>query len=209
MNRNSQPPVPIRSAPTQPVKEMLRPIRTAPSAPPSAPPAQLKSSASFISLNQDLNKMQLQESVIQPNAASTPNQLSEWISKSFVKPQAELTVQIMPSLMASFEKFVFCMDLTSNVTIYEWNNSMELKEKNKIKISVSNPKAIAANNEYFVVSYSGALKKDQLKGIWKNLPQTGVISFTRQENVVCSVFDKSIDLSKNNETFRQPTGKSY
>ena len=99
------------------------------------------------------------------------------------------------------------MDFASNVTIYE-SNSIELREKNKVKISVPNPRAISANETYFAVSYSGPLKKEQSKGIWKNLPNAGVILFTRQEYVICSVHDKIIDLGKNNESFKQPTGNT-
>ncbi len=139
------------------------------------------------------------------NGTTKPARLSEWENKSYIKPEAELTVPITPSLMTSFETIVFCMDFASNLTIYE-SNSIELREKNKVKISVPNPKAISASQNYFAVSYFGPLKKEQSKGIWKNLPNSGVILFTRQEFVVCSIHDKIIDLSRNNESFKQPTG---
>lgn len=60
------------------------------------------------------------------------------------------------------------------------------------------------NARYFAVAYAG-LKKDQLKGALKNMNSTGIVLYGRNEHVVCSIYEKLIDLNNNEnkqQTFR-------
>lgn len=150
-------------------------------------------------MNQDLNKLNIKNELENPQAAAS---LTSWITTSHIKPQSELTITNTPVLMTSFDNIIFCMDNSTSLSIYE-RNKVELKLKNTAKLSVLNPKGIAANENYFAVCYSGTLKKDQMKGIWKNLSSNGVMLFTRQQHVVCSIHDKIIELKK--DSFKQPT----
>lgn len=98
------------------------------------------------------------------------------------------------------------MDPTSFLSIYERAFTAELKTKNALKLGVPNPRAIAANESYFAVIYSGLSKKEQTKGSFKNMKPNGIVLYRRENYVVCTIFDKSIELKDSNESFKSPTG---
>ncbi len=187
------------------VQSIASVARIAPTAPPSMinkSELTLHSSASFSSLNQDLKSInELDDTISLKNSSD----LTDWTATSNIKPQSEATISNTPNLMTSFGNILFCMDNASNLSIYERAFSMELKLKNSNKLSVPNVKSIAANENYFAVAYSGTLKKDQMKGVWKNASPNGVMLFLRQQFVVLSIHDRIMEL-KNNESFKQPTG---
>lgn len=54
---------------------------------------------------------------------------------------------------------------------------------------------ISVNARYLAVAYSG-LKKEQLKGALKNMSSTGIILYGRDQHVVCSIYEKLLDITK-------------
>ena len=128
--------------------------------------------------------------------ANNSDMLTKWIVNSSVKPQSELTVPYTVNLIASHENLLYCMDTNSFLTIYEKVYINELKTKNSLKINIPNIKALACNSQYVAVAYS-SLKKDQLKGPLKNMNPSGVVLYRHDAHVVCSVYEKQIELGKN------------
>ena len=126
--------------------------------------------------------------------------LSKWVLNSQVKPQSESTVQQAISFMATHENLLFVMDNLSSLTIYEKVYTSEFKLRNSAKLNVPNVRGMAVNGSYVAVAYS-SLKKDQLKGTFKNANPAGVILYKREQHVVCTVHEKMVDLSKN-ESFK-------
>jgi hypothetical protein len=196
IKRPAKPQAPMPS----PKLESLHPVRSASSilAPPSAPlPPPSATGVGFINSHHS-------ESLVAPNASDSTS-LTNWIMASHIKPQSESTITNPPVFMNTFENLLFCMDNTSFLSIYERAFTAELKSKNSLKLGVPNPRGIAANDSYFAVSYSG-LKKEQMKGTFKNLNPTGVILYRREQYVVCTIYDKVIELKGNDEAFKSPTG---
>lgn len=192
----------LASSQTTPKLSSLNRDSTFPRLAPTAPPVNstlLRNSASFsippsTQASTPENKLALIE----------PTGLTSWMVTSSVKPHSETTIQNLPALMTSFEDILFCMDNSSNLLMFERKN-LELKFQHSCKLNVPNPKGISVNKSYFAISYSGVLKKDQLKGKWKTLSPNGVMLFSRQEFIVCSEYDKLIEL-KNGDSFKQPSG---
>ena len=131
--------------------------------------------------------------------------LTNWILTANIKPQIEFSLNLQPSLMTSYSNILYCLDNSnSTLNIFEKPVNSDLKLKNSLRLSVPNIRAIAVNENFFGLTYSG-LKKEHLKGSMKNMNPSGVLLFRRENFVVCSVYDKSIDL-KNNEAFKSPSG---
>jgi hypothetical protein len=143
------------------------------------------------------------------NNSNNSNKLNKWILNSQVKPQSEISIPYMPLFLCSYGNLLFCMDNTSFLSIYEKVYSAELKLRNSCKLNVPNVKGIAVNGSYLAVAYSG-LKKEQLKGTFKNMNPSGIVLFRRDEHVVCSIQEKCIDLNKqddnNNMSFKCLSG---
>lgn len=141
--------------------------------------------------------------------SNNSNKLNKWILNSQVKPQSEISIPYMPLFLCSYGNLLFCMDNTSFLTIYEKAYSAELKLRNSCKLNVPNVKGIAVNGSYLAVAFSG-LKKEQLKGTFKNMNPSGIVLFRRDEHVVCSIHEKCIDLNKqddnNNVSFKSLSG---
>lgn len=129
--------------------------------------------------------------------------LNKWILASHIKPQSEMTINNQPLIMASYQNLLFCMDQTSYVTIFEKIFSLELKLRNSLKLNVPNIKCFAVNGEFLAVGYN-VTKKEQLKGSLKGMNLSGIILYTRQQHIICSVHDKSIELP--NEAFKSIVG---
>ena len=195
-----------------PPTENLYPVRKTPI--PSAPTLSKAGSVSSLSSVSSANsaviaefKARIQGQSGQQIDLSSSSSLSSWILTANIKPQSETSINFVPSLITTHENLVFCMDPSSFLTIFERFNSAELKAKNSLKLSVPNVRAIAANDNYFAVAYAG-LKKDQMKGTLKTMNPNGVILFRREQFVVCTVYDKVLEL-KNNEAFKSPSGLAF
>lgn len=135
---------------------------------------------------------------------SNMESLSKWMYTSQIKPQSEISITSSPYLMTSYENILFTIDPASNVSIFEKAYSVELKHKNSLKLSIPNIKCISANSSYLAVGYSG-LRKEQLRGNLKNLNTSGIFLYRRDQHVICSVYEKAIDLGKN-ESFKSVSG---
>lgn len=129
--------------------------------------------------------------------------LSRWVLASHIKPHSEMTINNLPMIMTSYQNLLFCMDQTSYITIFEKVYSLELKLRNSLKLNIPNIKCIAVNSNYLAVGYNVA-KKEQLKGSLKGMNLSGIVLFTRQQQIICSVHDKSIELP--NESFKSIIG---
>jgi len=174
------------AAPAPP--QLPPPIPPAPTQKPSAPPitsAELQKAASSVSVSMAaLN--------LNPN-----DDLAKWASSAQMKPHFEITSPIMANHIASYNNLLFVTDTSSNFYVYEKAFSHELVAKHSFKLNVPNVKCIAVNNVYLALAYSTlGLKKEQLKGSYKNLPTNGVLLFRRDDHIVCSVYEKLVDLSK-------------
>ena len=203
LDRN-QPKRPVKpQAPTPSHKETQHPVRSSASvnqlAPPSAPlapPAHSKSSLDLAQISPQIDAAAA--------AAADSTSLVSWIAASHMKPQSESTISNFPTHMTTFENLLFSMDNSSYLSVYERAFTAELKPKNSLKLGVPNPRGIAANENYFAVSYAG-LKKEQMKGTFKNMNPTGVILYRREQYVVCTIYDKVIEL-RGDDVFKAPTG---
>lgn len=131
--------------------------------------------------------------------------LSRWILASHIKPHSEMTISNQPLIMTGYQNLLFCVDQTSYISIFEKIFSLELKLKNSFKLNIPNIKCIAVNGQYFAVGYNVA-KKEQLKGSFKGLNLSGIVLFTRQQQIIVTVHDKSIELP--NESFKSVVGIS-
>jgi hypothetical protein len=194
--------------------QMLRQQSTksisAPAAPPPPTASTLTSSASASQLptpklapiKETLRSLQSAAAVSQPNvvAASAPlsgsnsDALSKWTLVSQIKPQSEITMPTVPTFMTSYGNLLFTMDQSSFVSVYEKQFSVELKLRNSVKLNLPNVKGLAVNARYLAVAYSG-LKKEHLKGALKNVNPTGIFLYGRDNHVICSVYEKTIDLA--------------
>lgn len=196
--------------PSRPVKphapklDNLAPVRSQsfaqqqPTAPPQAP-ARPQSSHNIGAKNSQ------KPVAAEAPLAGDPESLPNWIAHSHSKPQSESTISNQPTMMTSYQNLLFTMDQNSFLSIYERAFTAELKTKNSVKLGVPNAKCIAANQNYFAVSYSG-LKKEQMKGTFKNMKPSGVVLYRRENFVVCTIFDKAIELKEANESFKSPSG---
>lgn len=134
-----------------------------------------------------------------------PVTLPSWIAHSHGKPQSEATVSSAPLMMTSYNNLLFTMDSTSFLNVYDRAFTAELKPRNSCKLGVTNPKAIAASESYLAVAYSG-LDKEKKKGINKLLKPNGIVLYRRDQFVVCTIYDKVIELKEDKQEFRSPTG---
>lgn len=164
---------------------------------PTAPPQTNKPHS------QSSNNITMQAEALQVQL-NDPESLLKWQEASRTKPTSESTISNAPTMMTTHENLLFCMDASSYLSIYERAFTAELKNKNSLKLGVPNPKSIAANESYVAVSYSG-LKKEQMKGTFKKLQPNGVIIYRRENFVVCTIYDKAIEL-KDGEVFKNPCG---
>lgn len=138
------------------------------------------------------------------NFDSNKDTLSRWMVTSQIKPQSELTLPYAPLHMSSYKNLLFCMDQSSYLSIYDKAYSVELRCKNSVKLNIPSVKSISVNAEYLALAYSG-LKKEQLKGTLKNMNPSGVMLFRRDQHVVCSVYEKVIELGQA-QNFRSLSG---
>ena len=130
-----------------------------------------------------------------------------WREKSTQSPDDEFLTNIdfIPVHLTSFRNFLFCMNESSHVLLFSVNTDKKIEFKNTFKISVPNVRGIAANFEYFAVSYSQC-KSSQLKGPMKHMKPNGVLLFRRDDiNSISSSIEKSIDIDGG---FKSPVGFS-
>ncbi len=185
--------------PHAPKVDLATPVRSqsflaSPTAPPANSRPHSASSASIVSL---VNEAPL---------AGDPDSLQKWIAASHTKPQSESTITNSPNMSAAYSNLLFTMDPTSYLSVYERAFTAELKNKNSLKLGVPNARAIAVNSQYFAVAYSGLTKKEQSKGLFKNLQPSGIVLYRRENYVVCTVHDKVIELKEANQSFKSPSG---
>lgn len=62
--------------------------------------------------------------------------LSRWMMLSQAKPQSEVTLASVPLFLASHGNFLFSVDQTSYLSIYEKVFTLELKLKNSVKLNM-------------------------------------------------------------------------
>jgi hypothetical protein len=130
--------------------------------------------------------------------------MQKWTELSKTKPQSELTMGSQASCMCSYGNLVFCIDQASQLNIYEKSFKVELKLKHTTKLSVpGNVRSMAVNEQHLAICYAG-LKKEQLKGAFKNLSSSGVLLYKRDDHVVCSVHERHIETGGSGQ-FKSPT----
>lgn len=174
------------------------PVPTAPmltsqaSAPPSVPATPPRGAAPIREHLRNLHSPNLET---KPLRGSNVDLVSKWALTSQIKPQSEITIPSVATYMAAYANYLFTMDQTSFVSVYEKAFSVELKLKNSVKLNLPNVRAFTVNSRYLAVAYA-AVKKEQMKGSLKSMNSTGVLLFGRDEHVICSVFEKQIEIGK-------------
>lgn len=191
---------PVKPQPPQQPDMLTRSV-TLPSVKPTAPVKQSPKPQRPHSSHLQTAKPQAQEAPLAGDTVSLPS----WIAHSHSKPQSEATVSNAPLLMTSHNNLLFTMDSTSFLNVYERAFTAELKPRNSCKLGVPNPKAIAASESYLAVAYSG-LDKEKKKGTFKNMKPNGIVLYRRDNFVVCTIYDKVIELKEGNQEFKSPTG---
>lgn len=68
--------------------------------------------------------------------ANNGDTLSRWMMLSQAKPQSEVTLASVPLFLAAHGNFLFSVDQTSYLSIYEKVFSVELKLKNSVKLNM-------------------------------------------------------------------------
>lgn len=68
--------------------------------------------------------------------ANNGDTLSRWMMLSQAKPQSEITLASVPLFLAAHGNFLFSVDQTSYLSIYEKVFSVELKLKNSVKLNM-------------------------------------------------------------------------
>ncbi|CAF0873520.1 unnamed protein product [Brachionus calyciflorus] len=186
------------------------PLRTPPSAPILPSPASINRFPPPPPTKQDSYKDVVRNVASAPSMeslrpiATDQDVLGRWILVSHIKPQSEMSINTQPAYLTSYQNLLFSMDQSSFITIFEKVYSLELKLKNSLRLNVPNIKCISVNSEYLAVGYNN-LKKEQLKGALKGMNSSGIFLFNRQQHIVCSVHDKTIELGKN-ESFKCISG---
>lgn len=76
-------------------------------------------------------------------AVADSDTLSRWMMLSQTKPQSEVTLASVPLFLAAHANFVFSLDQTSYLSIYERVFTLELKLKNSVKLNMPGIKGFA------------------------------------------------------------------
>ena len=134
--------------------------------------------------------------------------LNRWKAKSLKKEVDEefnVNLDFTPVHLATYRNFLFCInesEKSENLIIFSIATTQKIELKNMLKLGVPNIRGIAANQNYFGLTFS-KLKSNEMKGI-KNLKPNGIFLFKRELHTVCAKYEKFIDLPSTG--FKKPVG---
>lgn len=88
------------------------------------------------------------------SVTNSSENFKNWIKKTQDNPYEEIYIDRIPSHLTSFRNFLFCVDDKGILCIFTATSSNEIEYKNNYKIPIPSLMSIAANLDYFGVTYS-------------------------------------------------------
>lgn len=133
---------------------------------------------------------------------SNLNNFTKWINNTQVNPYLEISIDKMPAHMTSYRNYLFSVNEAEYLTLFKITSNNQIIHVNNYKIPIPNVRGIAANKNYFGITYSD-LNKHQLKN--KNYKANGCMLFRRDSDIISFMDEIIIELDEK-EDFKGPVG---
>lgn len=149
-----------------------------------------------------LSKPRPTDSKLSSSLVRASPRFQNWQKRSIDNPYLEVYIDKIPVNLASFRNYLFCSDDKGTLCIFTISSTNDLEHQNNYKMPIPSIRSMAANLNFFAITYSNVDRK-----FFKNkkLKPSGVLLFRRDMNVINFSCEKVIEL-ENGEHFQSPMG---
>ncbi|CAF0707691.1 unnamed protein product [Brachionus calyciflorus] len=138
----------------------------------------------------------------QPLGNTNLNNLQKWKAKAIDNPNLDIEIGKIPAHLTNFRNYMFLLDEKDTLLVFTLTSNNQFEFKRKSKSPIKTARNIAANLNYFAMSYIN-IDKSCCKKL--NLKPCGVALFPRNADIVDFNTVISIELGSS-ENFVHPVG---
>jgi hypothetical protein len=110
---------------------------------------------------------------------SSASNFQTWVKKSSKAPYMSIQIDKMPEHLTSHGYHMFCVDDRDVLSVFTISSQNEFEHKKNYELAITSVKSIAANAQYFALTFADLPKK-----YLKKYKSTGILLFKRDRDLV-------------------------